>query len=131
MGSRLTALLLIHIWTVAHHTCIDHHKFYKRFSDTAPEDMHIISSNPTAEDILEKRQRAALGFRVMKLASEACQELWALYYTEGLKYAEIAGMQGKSENTIKWRMADCIARAKNILKSLKKETNFFDLDSPN
>lgn len=104
--------------------------FRVRDAEVLGDDVEVSTDDENPEESLMRRERWAQIVTVVRLASRECRRLWRMVLREGLNYAEIARREGKSEETIKWRLFTCREQARKNMDRLQKYSNLLPAGTP-
>ena len=113
--------LKTYISRIVSHTCIDYYRFIKRSARVDIDEIPLPDKKPTPEEETEKRQLMKLTFRVLRLVSKECRQLWRMYLKQDLNYRQIGEILNKTEGNIRRRMWVCRESAKKIRESILKK----------
>lgn len=119
------ARLKTYVNRVVNHSSIDVLRFNKRFAPEDIDDLNLPSNTLSPEELMEKRQTGRLTFRVLRMMSRECLQLWRMHLKHNLKYSEIANIMGKSEGNIRRRFWECRKRAIEVRARLVKKDKPF------
>jgi RNA polymerase sigma factor (sigma-70 family) len=112
--------LKTYISGIVRHTCLDYYRAQKRFERVDIDDNPLIDPALSAEDKLKQRETAFLNFRVLRLVSRDCLNLWRMQLKEGLRSRAIGERLGKSEVSVRGQLMKCRQKARDIRKNLLK-----------
>lgn len=101
------------LFSIARNTVID---FYRKRKDIASSDKLDLYINPDSfETRLEKAEEMKILRDSLVLLTEEEQEIISLRYFSGMKHKEIAGLMGKSEQSIKMKVMRVTRRLKDLI----------------
>lgn len=115
-----------YISSIVSHTCTDYLRLNARTVDAGEGEMEPQDSTRNAEENLEAKQLARINFRVIRLISGECLQLWKMYLKMGLSYRQIGEIMGKSEGNIRRRFWACREAAKEIREKILKQDKHLD-----
>ncbi len=111
---------------IVRHTCLDYLRAIKRWDKVDIEEHPQVDTAPTAEEALQKKQRAMLYFRVLRLVPRECLKLWRLRLKKGLTCGEIGDRLGMSDVNVRGRLMNCRRKATKIREELLNDGQRFD-----
>jgi RNA polymerase sigma-70 factor (ECF subfamily) len=116
---------------IARNTCVDHLRKQKSvpFSQFEGEEGENVlieglqSEEPLADELVALSQDAAMLERGLEQLSPAHREVLLLRYQEGLSFAEVSGIIGASQNTVKSRHRRALHQLGAILRIYRHEAS--------
>lgn len=119
--------LKTYVYRIAKFTCIDYLRRYSSKEKKEVELLQIGALDPQ-EDQQEQNQ-ADTFWRIHRLISQECRELWEMIFWQNLPYTQIAKKLDISEGTVKSRFFRCKEKAIQLKKKLAKEGNLNTRDT--
>jgi RNA polymerase sigma factor (sigma-70 family) len=107
----------VFIRTLAHRACIN---WWRKHHPNVPFEIDRPSLSPSPEDKFHANERALLATHILNQLAPTCRQLIQKHIFEGLSYAEIAALTGRSEGALRVEMCKCLKRAKEIARRLLK-----------
>jgi len=121
-----TASLKTYVYRIAKFTCIE---YLRKHSSKRKRETRLVempnNHNPES-DMMNKEERKTL-WRVYRLMSVECRQLWKMVFWESLSYLKIAERLGIKEGTVKSRFARCKEKAIGLRRKLTKKGQPFRL----
>ncbi|HCD53374.1 MAG TPA: RNA polymerase sigma factor [Balneolaceae bacterium] len=113
------------MFSIARNAHIDHfRKVKRRKEDELPDEERIAGEVPTGyEELDERNKKKVLLEKALDMLDEDKREVVILSRYEGLKYQEIAEIQGVTESAIKVRMFRAMKDLKVFVTTLSEEYN--------
>lgn len=121
---RFTASLKTYVCRVTKFTCIEYLRKHCSRSRKEIPLFDVISDDDPEKELRRKKERITL-WRVYRLMSARCRELWKLVFWENLPYSQIAHRLGVKEGTVKSRFARCKDKAIWLRKKITEKEGFF------
>ena len=124
---EFTSSLKTYVYRITKFTCID---YLRKHSSKEQKEIQLIEipSNCDPEQEMEKNQERKMLWRIYRLMSVNCRELWKMVFWEDLSYGQIAQRLSIEEGTVKSRFARCKGKAIELRNKLtEKNGNIFDL----
>lgn len=117
---KFASSLKTYVYRITKFTCIDYLRKYssKEQKETELVEIHI-DCDP--EEEIQREQERKMLWRVYRVMSVECRELWKMVFWENLTYGQIAQKLGIKEGTIKSRFARCKEKAVWFRKKLTEE----------
>jgi len=119
---EFAASLKTYVYRIAKFTCID---YLRKYSLKEQKETKLVEarSNDDPEEEMEKREERKILWRIYRLMSAECRQLWRMIFYENLSYLQIAQKLHIKEGTVKSRFARCKEKAIALRKKLieKKE----------
>ena len=126
---EFTSSLKTYVYRITKFTCIDYLRKYLSKEQKEVELIEIQSDDDPETD-LELKQEKRILWRIYRLMSSECRDLWRMIFWEDLSYLQIAQRLSIQEGTVKSRFARCKEKAVEIRKKLtEKNGNIFNLDT--
>ncbi len=121
---RYDSSLNTYVSRITKFTCIDYLRKYLSKEQKEVELLDI-PSNDDPESDLEQRQEKKILWRIYRLMSSECRDLWKLIFWENLSYLQIAQQLSIHEGTVKSRFARCKEKAVGFRKKLTEKRGLF------
>ena len=117
---EFAASLKTYVSRIAKFTCID---YLRRYSSKEQKEVELaeIRSDDNPEKETEKREERTIFWRIYRLMSSECRELWRMIFYEDLSYSQIAQRLDIKEGTVKSRFARCKEKAIALRKKLTEK----------
>lgn len=114
--------LKTYVYRITKFTCID---YLRKYSSKEQKETELIEirSNDDPEEEMEKKEERKILWRIYRLSSVECRELWKMIFWENLPYQQIAQRLNIQEGTVKSRFARCKEKAVQIRNNLTKKGN--------
>jgi RNA polymerase sigma-70 factor (ECF subfamily) len=121
---RFVSSLKTYISRITKFTCID---YLRRYSSHEQKEVELpeIPSDDDPERDLEQRQEKEILWRIYRLMSSECRDLWKMIFWENLSYLQIAQQLSIREGTVKSRFARCKEKAVGFRKKLTEKRGLF------
>ncbi|MGB2804434.1 MAG: RNA polymerase sigma factor [Candidatus Zixiibacteriota bacterium] len=117
---RFASSLKTYVYRIAKFTCIDYLRKYSSREQKEIELIEIRGDNDPEEEMQKKEERKIL-WRIYRLISVECRELWKMIFWEDLSYLQIAQKLSIKEGTVKSRFARCKEKAVGLRKKLTEK----------
>jgi RNA polymerase sigma-70 factor (ECF subfamily) len=114
--------LKTYVYQITKFTCIDYLRRYLSRKQREVELAEIASTDNLEEDIEEKEKRKIF-WRIYRLISQECRDLWKMVFWESFSYAQVAQRLNIPEGTVKSRFSRCKKKAVQVRKSLTEKEN--------
>ena len=119
---RFQAGLKSFVYRVTNNNCIDNLRYLREFTDEDKIRLPIPSGFLTPEERpLYQKQLGRINFRVLRLISAECRQLWRMNFKKGLKYREIADIYMKDEGYIRRKFWACRETARILREKILKK----------
>ncbi len=110
------------MFSIARNAHIDHYRKHKKHNEKEElDEERIVGSNPEFGEIDERTKRKRILELALARLEEDKKEVVILSRYEGLKYAEIAEIQGVTESAVKVRFFRAMKDLKGIAHTLSEE----------
>lgn len=113
------------IYSMTNHNCIDLKRYEEKFSKKEISQLNLPEKALNPEEKMEMRQQGRINYRVLRLLSGECRELFRLKLKKELKNREIADLKGKTEAYIRRKFWACRDTAKKIREKILKKDKLF------
>jgi RNA polymerase sigma-70 factor (ECF subfamily) len=121
---RFVSSLKTYVSRITKFTCIDYLRKYLSKEQKEVELLEIPSyDNPESD--LEQRQEKKILWRIYRLMSSECRDLWKMIFWENLSYLQIAQQLSIHEGTVKSRFSRCKEKAIGLRKKLTEKMGLF------
>ncbi|MFQ5499787.1 MAG: RNA polymerase sigma factor [Candidatus Zixiibacteriota bacterium] len=117
--------LKTYISRIVSHTSIDYLRFRERVKPVDLDSVPLPDKTLLPDEQLEKKQAARISFRVIRLMSKDCRQLWRMQLKGGMTCREIGNSMGKTEGNIRRQLWACRKRAKEIRQQILKRDKQF------
>lgn len=105
---------------IVDHTCIDYLRYRQRVNIDSTEPDTLLSQDRSPEEELEDKESIRLSFRVIRLLSKECRQLWRMHLQQGLKYRQIGEILDLTEGNVRRKLWSCREKARKIRKKISK-----------
>jgi RNA polymerase sigma-70 factor (ECF subfamily) len=123
---RFASDLKTYVCRIAKFTCVEYlRKQSSRRKRESP--LTEIPSNDNPERDLVRKEEGKTLWRIYRLMSAECRQLWRMVFWESLSYLQIAERLGIKEGTVKSRFARCKGKAIRLRRKLTKKGQLFRL----
>jgi len=112
--------LKTYVYRITKFTCIDYLRKYLSKEQKEVELLEIPSYDDPESD-LEQRQEKKILWRIYRLMSSECRDLWKMIFWENLSYLQIAQQLSIHEGTVKSRFFRCKEKAVELRKKLTEK----------
>ena len=112
--------LKTYVYRIAKFTCIDYLRKYLSKEQKEVELIEIQSDCDPETDLEEKQEKKIL-WRIYRLMSSECRELWKMIFWDDLSYLQIAQRLKLQEGTVKSRFSRCKEKAVELRKKLTEK----------
>lgn len=128
---QFAASLKTYVYRIAKFTCIE---YLRKHSSKKRKEIQLhdfgfnrteAQGNGNPEQEMEKFQERKLFWRIYRLMSSECRELWKMVFWENLSYKQIAQKMSIKEGTVKSRFARCKEKAIGLRKKLTEKELLF------
>lgn len=109
--------LKTYVYRIAKFTCIDYLRKYSSKEQKETELIGLQSDEDPEEELEEKEERKIL-WRIYRVMSSECRDLWKMIFYENLSYLQVAQKLSIKEGTVKSRFARCKEKAIELRKRL-------------
>ncbi len=117
--------LKTYITRIVQTTCIDYYRTQIRRKTEDIDENPQLDNRPSAEEMLERREKAFLNFRALRMLPKVCLKLLHLHIKEGLSWCEIGERLNASDVSIRARMYKCRKMAVQTRKKLQEKEKRF------
>jgi RNA polymerase sigma factor (sigma-70 family) len=117
---EFAASLKTYVYRIAKFTCID---YLRRYSSKEQKEVELaeIPSNDNPEKEVQKKEERTIFWRIYRLMSSECRQLWRMIFWEDLPYQQIAQRLSVREGTVKSRFARCKEKAIGLREKLTEK----------
>ncbi len=110
------------MFSIARNAHIDHYRKHKKHNEQEElDEERVVGSDPEFAEMDERTRRKNILEMALNRLDEDKKEVVILSRYEGLKYAEIAEIQGVTESAIKVRFFRAMKDLKEIVNSINEE----------
>lgn len=121
---RFVSSLKTYVSRITKFTCIDYLRKYLSKEQKEVELLEIPSDDDPESDLEQKQEKKIL-WRIYRLMSSECRDLWKMIFWENLSYLQIAQQLSIHEGTVKSRFARCKEKAIGLRKKLAEKRGLF------
>jgi RNA polymerase sigma-70 factor (ECF subfamily) len=121
---QFASSLKTYVYRITKFTCIE---YLRRRSSKEKKEVRLteIQSDIDPEKEMEEKQERLVLWRVYRLMSEECRQLWKMIFWEDLSYRQIAQKLAIRDGTVKSRFARCKEKAVGLRKKLTEKVQPF------
>ena len=121
---EFAASLKTYVYRIAKFTCIEYLRKHSSRRKRESQLTEMPGNDNPERDMMNKEERKTL-WRVYRLMSAECRQLWKMIFWENLSYSQVAERVGIKEGTVKSRFARCKQKATWITKKLTEKRRPF------
>ena len=107
---EFAASLKTYVYRIAKFTCVEYLRRYSSRRKREGPLIEVASNDNPERDMVSKEEKKTL-WRIYRLMSAECRQLWKMVFWDNLSYSQIAEKTGIKEGTVKSRFARCKQKA--------------------